>query len=269
MNMKLVLSLLCIAVLSCNEAPKEKRTDAVTSIKVAKIDDSKYPEVLRKIFDVHGGLAAWKSKRTISYEMPKVDAIEKQTIDLYSRNEKIEMPGIIMGSEGGDIWLLDEEEAYEGDAVFYHNLMFYFYAMPFVIADDGINYSEAEALEFDGVSYPGIRISYRDGVGLSAKDEYFLHYNAETFQMEWLGYTVTYRSGEKSDNIKWIRYNDWMEVQGLLLPKSLTWYDYEGRTIKEARAPLEFENVTLRETPASADFYAKPEGAKVVNAKMN
>lgn len=177
------------------------------------------------------------------------------------------MPEISMGSNGKDIWLLDKKEAYEGDAIFYHNLMFYFYTMPFVLSDDGINFAEAEALEFEGASYQGIRISYNDGVGLSAKDEYLVHYNSEIFQMEWLGYTVTYSSGEKSDNVRWIRYNDWMDVDGLKLTKSLTWHDYEGRTIKEARDPLFFENVALSETSLPANFFTTPESAKVVSSK--
>ncbi len=266
--MKLVLvSLFCLTVLACKETPKEMKAESEAPEAVAEIDDSKYPEALRKIFEAHGGLTAWKAKRTISFEIPKKDMTEKHTIDLFSRNEKIEMPGISMGSQGSNIWLLDEKEAYKGDAVFYHNLMFYFYAMPFVLADDGIQYGDTIPLEFEGKEYPGIRISYNDGVGLSAKDEYFIHYNPETYKMEWLGYTVTFRSGEKSDNVKWIRYKDWMNVDGLVLPKSLTWHEYEGRTIKEPREPLQFENVTLSQTTMAEDFFTMPENAKSVKPK--
>ncbi len=262
--MKLVLvSLFCITLFSCKETLKEVKTEAASE-KVVMIDNSKYTDALQKVFKTHGGLETWKSKRTLSFEIPKKDKTEKHTVDLYSRDEKIEMPGIIMGSEKGLIWLHDEKEAYKGDAVFYHNLMFYFYAMPFVLSDDGINYSEAEPLEFEGNTYPGIRISYNAGVGLSAKDEYYIHYNPETFQMQWLGYTVTFKSGEKSDNVKWIRYNDWMNVDGLQLPKSITWHAYEGRTIKGPKPARKFENVSLSEMALDADFFKMPEGAKVV-----
>lgn len=266
--MKLVLvSLFCITVLSCKEVPKEIKSEVIASEAVDKIDDSKYPEAMRKVFEAHGGLTNWKSKRMLSFEIAKPNKTEKHTIDLYSRNEKIEMSGITMGSNGTDIWLHDENEAYKGDAVFYHNLMFYFYAMPFVLSDDGINYSDADSLEFEGTSYLGIRISYNDGVGLSSKDEYFIYYNPKTFQMEWLGYTVTFKSGKKSDNINWIRYNDLINVDGFMLPNSLTWYAAEGRTIKEARSPLKFENVSLSETSQTADFFTQPKGAKIVNSK--
>jgi len=264
--MKLILvSLFCIAMMSCKETPKEMKTESETPEMAVNIDDSKYPEALRKVFEAHGGLTAWKNQRVLTFEMPKEETTEKHTIDLYSRDEKIEMPSISMGSDGADIWLNDTEGAYKGDAVFYHNLMFYFYAMPFVLADDGIQYSDTEPLKFEGKTYPGIRISYNDGVGLSPKDEYFIHYNSETFQMEWLGYTVTFRSGEKSDNVKWIRYNDWMDVDEVVLPRSLTWYSVEDGQIKEPRSPRIFENVTLSETAQPAGFFAKPEVAKIVN----
>lgn len=160
--------------------------------------------------------------------------------------------------------MADEKESYKGDPIFYHNLMFYFYSMPFVLADDGIMYSDTEDLEFEGKTYPGVRISYKDGIGASSKDEYYLHYDPESFQMTWLGYTVTYRSGEKSDNIKWIRYNDWIEIEELKLPNSMTWHAYEGRTIREARDPTIFENVVISVTPKPDTFYARPENAKVV-----
>ncbi len=267
--MKLVIvSLFCFVILSCKENPKEIKNESAEPEIPSKIDDSKFPEAMRKVFEAHGGLPTWKNKRVLSFEIPKPDYAEKHTIDLYTRNEKIEMPDFSMGSDGAEIWLFDKANRYQGDPVFYHNLMFYFYAMPFVLSDNGINYSEAEALEFEGTSYPGIRISYNEGVGLSAKDEYFIHYNPKSFQMEWLGYTVTFRSGEKSDNIKWIRYNDWINVDGLTLPKSITWHEYEGRTIREAREPLYFENVTLNETTQATDFFTQPEGAKIMNVKM-
>lgn len=223
-----------------------------------------FPENISKVFEAHGGLKNWKKKRTLSFTIAKPEAPETHTIDLYSRNEKIEMPDVAMGYDGKNFWLVDEAESYKGDPIFYHNLMFYFYAMPFVLGDKGTIYSETEALKYDGKTYPGIRISFDAGTGVSSKDEYFLHYDQETHQMAWLGYTVTYRSGEKSDNIKWIRYNDWMEVDGLILPQSITWHAYEGRTIKEGRDPTIFEDVALSETPKEATFYAKSENAKVV-----
>ena len=73
-----------------------------------------------------------------------------------------------------------------------------FLTMPFVLADDGINYQDVEPLVFEGKTYPGIQISYESGVGESSEDEYKVYYDPETNKMTWLGYTVTYFSKEKS-----------------------------------------------------------------------
>ncbi|WP_190809262.1 DUF6503 family protein [Flagellimonas sp. S3867] len=226
-----------------------------------------YPEALKNVFTAHGGLKNWKSQRTLTYEMPKPKLKELHIIDLWTRKDRVDTEKFSMGSNGEKVWLLDAAENYKGDAVFYHNLMFYFYAMPFVLADDGIHYGETEALEYDGKSYPGIRIYYDSGVGTSPKDEYFIHFDAETHKMAWLGYTVTYRTGEISDNVKWIRYDDWQEIDGLTLPKAITWYNYEGTKILDARSTVNFENVTLTKTAKPEGYYAKPEGGNFVEAK--
>ena len=143
--------------------------------------------------------------------------------------------------------------------------MFYFYAMPFVLGDDGIIYSEAEPIEFEGVTYPGILISYNSGVGESPDDEYILYYNPETYQMEWLAYTVTFGKNEKSKDFRFIRYNDWQDLNGLQLPNSISWYTYENNTPKELRNTVEFVNVTLKNSKPNSDLFEMPEGAAVVD----
>ena len=112
-------------------------------------------------------------------------------------------------------------------------------------------------------------MSYDNGVGASSKDEYFIHYHPETFEMAWLGYTVTFRSGKKSEKVKWIRYNDWMSIEGVRLPNSLTWHDYEGRTIKEARDSRNFQNVILSSEALPIDFFEVPKGATVLNNEIH
>lgn len=252
---------------SCKEGPKTGNVKEDTSSTMAQTTESKYPDALQKVFEAHGGINAWRGKKSLVYDMPKPKGRETHTTNLYSRRDRIDTPDFSMGFDGENVWLLDENDSYKGDPVFYHNLMFYFYAMPFILADNGINYGETEDLIFEGKSYPGIRISYEVGVGTSYKDEYFIHYDPETYQMTWLGYTVTYRSGEKSDNVKWIRYNDWMEVAGVTLPRSITWHAYDGRDIKEAKSTVPFENVVLSETVKPDTFFAKPETAKVIVGK--
>lgn len=264
---KITLFALVSVLFSCktDKTKQQTKTEEVTSVNTEV--KSSYPEVLAKVFDAHGGLATWNSFKTLSFTIPKEETSETHTTALKSRKETITSTEFSTGYDGSKIWLLDENDTYKGDAVFYHNLMFYFYAMPFVLADDGINYEETPALEFEGKSYPGFRMSYNDGVGNSPKDEYFLHYDPETFQMQWLGYTVTFRSGEKSENVKWIRYNDWMDVNDVILPKSITWYTSEDNTLTVPRNTVLFEDVSLSTNEKPAGFYDKPGKGVFVSGK--
>jgi hypothetical protein len=265
---KITILALVLILGSCKPNVKQEAAQGSVPEKLTE-DTSNYPNAMMQVFDAHGGLQLWKQQRTLSFGIPNPDNPEIHTVDLWSRRDRVDSKGVSMGFDGTEIWLLDPESTYKGDAAFYHNLMFYFYAMPFVLADDGIVYSEADALAFEGKEYPGVRIAYESGVGVSSKDEYYIHFDPDTYQMAWLGYTVTYRTGEKSDNIKWIRYDDWQTVNGLVLPKSITWYNYEGNTILDPKSTVVFTDVALGTTPKPKEFYAKPEGAISVVAKKN
>lgn len=226
-----------------------------------------YPDAFMKVLAVHGGIAKWKVQKTLSFIKPNDKGFEHYTIDLQTRDEKVVSEEVERGYEGDKAWLLDPEKNFKGDALFYKNLYFYFYAMPFVLADKGINYTETDALAVNGVSYPGIKISFNQGVGISPKDEYFLHYDPKTNQMAWLGYTVTYRTGEKSDKISWIHYNDWTEVSGLSLPKSISWHKADGNKILGVAKTVDFENVILSDHSMEKGYYAKPESATYIGSK--
>lgn len=260
------LLLLLLIVTSCQEKATKKDVGKAPSESSTE-QNMNYPKMLHDILEVHGGMEQWRSMRSLVFEIPRSEFVERHTTDLYSRKDRIDTPKYTMGFDGTDVWLLDEDKQYEGDPVFYHNLMFYFFAMPFVLADDGIVYSETEDLVFENINYPGLRISYNAGVGTSPKDEYFIHFDKNTGRMAWLGYTVTYRSGEKSSRIKWIRYKSWQQVSGIYLPETIVWYNYEGRTIKEPKNSVSFTNVELSKNPRPDEFYKKPERSVVVKAK--
>ncbi|MEM9142387.1 MAG: DUF6503 family protein [Bacteroidota bacterium] len=221
--------------------------------------------ILAQVIAAHGGMENWKRMHTLSYEIPKDSGTEKHTIDLHSRKDRIQMGDIAMGYNGDTVWVLDEKGDYKGNPDFYHNLMFYFFAMPFVLTDPGIQYGKTRDLIVDGEAYPGISIGYDAGIGASPKDEYFLHFDPVTHTMAWLGYTATFGSDETSKKVNWIRYSDWAPVKGVLLPRSITWYDHEDREIGEPRSTVKFENITLERTSKPLSFYENPNGGQQGN----
>jgi hypothetical protein len=257
------LLLLTLALMfSCKQ---DTKTNEVKENSQEVIATKTYPENISKIFNVHGGLEKWNAMQSLAFTMPKPKGDEVTTTNLKSRKSLIEMPNHTMGFDGKDVWLLQKDTmTYKGNPKFYYNLMFYFYAMPFVLGDDGITYKEVEPLTFEGKDYPGILISYGSGVGASPEDEYILYYDAETNKMAWLAYTVTFFSKAKTKDFHLIKYDDWQLVNELLLPKTFKWYDFKDKVVGEFQREMNFVNVTTSLTKPDDNLFEKPEEAKIV-----
>ena len=252
--MKRVLLLLIIVIsVSCkNEAKKETKEKTIVEVK-----KESFPAELGKVFEKHGGINIWRKVQILSFNKDE----EIHTVDLHSRKTVINSPKYSLGFNGKEVWLDEEEKGdYKGNPAFYHNLFFYFYAMPFVLADDGISYKKVDYLVFEGTKYPGYKISYNADKGTSPDDNYIVYYNPKTFQMEWLAYTVTFNSKEPSEKYNLIRYNSWENVNGLMLPKAITWYkkDENGVPTEPARPATEFTLPLLSQGKLADSFFEKP-----------
>ena len=229
------------------------------------VTTSIYPENITKVFDAHGGLDRWNSMQSLEYTMLKGNNKDITITNLKNRKTVIHMPKYDLGFNGKDVWLKNKDTvAYKGKPRFMYNLMFYFYAMPFILADDGIIYENAEPLLVDNKSYPGIKISYDSGVGESPEDEYILYYDSETYKMTWLGYTVTYFSKEKSKVFHYRKYTEWETVNGLLLPKTMERYKSKDNLPKELHSINRFENIKLSSLAPNGKLFEIPEGAKII-----
>ena len=206
-----------------------------------KMNENKFPKHLSKVFQKHGGLNKWNELNQLSF----VKGNEKHVIDLKSRKSLITSENYILGFDGSNVWLQQKDStSFKGNKDFYYNLFFYFYAMPFVLADDGIVYEKSKPFLFEGTSYPGIKISYKANIGSSPDDNYYVYYNPKNYQMEWLQYSVTFFSKKSTTKVNTIRYNDWVQVDGFLLPNSFTWYkkDAKGNISEPARSATLFTN---------------------------
>ena len=254
------LTLICciIVMAGCQSHDKSDLSNSIIQSK----HTIEYPVPLIKVFDKHGGLDQWHDMRAMNFEIVKEEGKEITYVDLKNRREMIEANNFTMGYDGTQHWA-DTDTSYKGNPVFYKNLMFYFFAMPFVLADEGITYTKVDDLVFEGINYPGYKISYGAGIGESPEDEYFMHYDEQN-QMAWLGYTVTYFSKEKAAKISWIRYDDWAIINGLVLPKTLSWYQVENNQPTELRNKREFVNVMVTEKPFDDQKFEKIESAEYV-----
>lgn len=258
------LLFIVITITACKNDTKDN-SKVIETVKKEDITTSIYPESISKVFNAHGSIDNWNKMQTLSFSMAKPTGKEIVTENLKTRAEVIDTPAYTQGFDGETLWIQEKDgKEYEGKPKFYKGLMFYFYAMPYVLGDDGVKYEDTEPLIFEGKSYPGILISYEEGIGESSSDQYKIYYDAKTGQMEWLGYTVTFGKGEASDDFHFIRYNNWQTVNGLVLPKSIDWYIVKNNIPTEKRNTVEFTDVLISEKTPDANMFVKPEGANVI-----
>ncbi len=252
----------CTLLISCNQkatSEKENQLQEEPEQEVIPDRSENFPDDITAVFKAHGGIQAFDQMNSLVFEIVKPEGNEKHTTDLKTRHARIETDKFSLGFDGKEAWLVQEDStAFKGNPRFYHNLMFYFYAMPFVLGDDGISYEKVSDLKVEDKSYVGYKISYSDGVGDSPKDNYFLYYDEATHQMKFLGYTVTFFSKEASEKIKLIEYADWNNVNGLLLPKTLKWRAYKEGVVGEVKSERNFVNAIANKEKPSSSLFEKP-----------
>ncbi|MGJ8742915.1 DUF6503 family protein [Polaribacter sp.] len=251
---KVLLLLIVVITISCKNEPKKEVKE---SIKKEVVKKESFPEELGKVFEAHGGIDTWRNAEILSFK--KGD--EVHTVNLQSRINVINAPNYSVGFDGENVWLDEVEKGtFKGNPAFYHNLFFYFYAMPFVLADKGITYEKIAPLTVGGVSYPGYKMSFKSNIGSSPDDNYKLYYNPTTYQMEWLAYTATFMSKKPSDNFNIIKYGQWNNVNGLVLPTAITWYkkDENGVPTEPARPATVFTEAIINKNNLTDSFFSKP-----------
>lgn len=259
MKKLIIVLFILIVFVSCKKAVNESKVVVTETQKEEVILDrsSDFPEDIAAVFKAHGGIQAFDQQQTLVFEIIKPNGNEKHSTDLKTRHARIETDKYTLGFDGKDAWIKQDSTYFDKDPRFYHNLMFYFYAMPFVLGDDGITYEKAENLIVGETTYPGYKITYSDGVGDSPKDNYFLYYDSTTYKMKYLGYTVTFFNKEVSDKVSLIEYADWNMVNGLLLPKTLKWRQYKDAVVGEIKNEVNFVNAAVSKDKMDAIFYKK------------
>ncbi len=253
--------LLIVTIISCKQEVKpEKEIKVREEQKEEVIPDRSgdFPEDIATVFRAHGGINTFDQMNSMIFEIAKPEGNEKHTIDLKTRYARVETDKFVLGFDGKEAWLEQDSTYFKGNPRFYHNLMFYFYAMPFVLGDDGISYQKVDDLNIDDISYAGYKISYGDGVGDSPKDNYFLYYDKVSGKMKFLGYTVTFFSKESSEKISLIEYAAWNDVNGILLPTTLKWRAYKDGIVGEVKSEINFVNAKIDKKKVSGSLFKKP-----------
>lgn len=252
------LAIFCFAIffLAC--------TSNIATKEIIAANKKIMPKALLQGIEAHGGLERWYELETWAYSIDRNEKPEHHFIDLKTRKALITHPDYTIGFDCKEVWITPDKAAFgKGSPRFYHNLRWYFHAFPFVMADPGINYEVLPQKEMNGRTYDAIKISYNAGVGDAPDDYYIAHFDTETHQMYMLLYTVTYFQGKPGDKYNALIYDDWIKVNDLLVPRSMTGYKYADGKLGDKRYDRPFLDIELTTTPADQSKFEMPAGAEI------
>lgn len=223
------------------------------------------PETALKIaLDAHGGLERWASFGALEFDLRKGERTEHVLVDLHSRSHKLSGEGYSIGYNGRDMWIAPDSSAYPGNARFYSSLDFYFFSLPFVLADPGAMHEPVGRRVLGDETYDVVKVSFEPGTGESPDDYYYTHFDTLSGQLEFLLYTVTFGDGQPNEQYYGRAY-EWQEVDGLTVPASTTSYrwDSEQDTLGQQRSITQYSNVTFRSERPDPAVFDPPAGSHI------
>lgn len=249
------LSVFILAIITSCSTGKKTETDVYVN----------YPENFSNLLKAHGGLDKWNLSNTLEFDLfnPEDSSTEHHLVDLKSRKVLVQGDSFRIGFNGNDVWVAPDKKAFPGkSARFYHNLFFYFFSIPYVLADPGVNYQE-DSVSLNGEKFSCIKATFNAGVGDADKDFYKMVIDPKTNKLTSLLYTVTYYSGETHERYNLLKYMDWQEIDGLQFPGKLVGYKYEDGTIGEKRYEYLFKNIVLKKEAPADSLFAVPDVAEI------
>ncbi|TXF91430.1 hypothetical protein FUA23_01665 [Neolewinella aurantiaca] len=249
-------------------APFAQRIEAATE-RLSGTDAGKL--VLASI-DAHGGLDKWYSQSPLYYHFQYLPTDDKTIRDSYILNDYVNaravhtsanQEGVTYGFDGQDAWHAPADVKPTVSPRFWSLTPYYFVGLPFVLADEGINFEQLPDAEWEGTTYNKIKVTYEQGTGDADGDYYVLWINPETKQMDALNYIVSYPGFFKDEGHspeKLMVLSGKTTVDGITLPTGYTtrWSDKPTEVITNIYVKdYEFRPDTEDEA------FAKPAGAKV------
>ncbi len=224
----------------------------------------------------HGGLPRWQGFGQVEFDLTwkfgERTLQDHQLFDLVTREGRIQCDRYSLGGSQSDgVWVMPEPKVLGSMSPrFYLWTPFYFFALPFVLADDGVKATVLGPRQFSGKEYNAVRFSFGTGMGDAPDDTYTCYFDAGTHRLRLVRYTVTFfdggakaRAGEAVEHA--ILFEEWQEVQGLVVPKKALFFNWKGDGIEgEARGSAEFGNVRFAADRPAATNFAKPAAAVMV-----
>lgn len=228
------------------------------------------PEALAQCLDAHGGLDTWSQYGTLEYAFTRerggTTLQDRQLVDLVDRRLRITADAYTIVHDGQTVGIAPGPDAldYGPGPRFYSMTYFYFFAIPFVLADPGTNHEAMGTETVDGTPYDVVKVSYDAGVGDAPEDVYLAYIDAETHRLGFVRYSVTYGDIGRTEPTSVIHYREWTETSGLVVPTRATFHPWEDGSLGASTAEVRFDAVAFASERPSDDAFAMPEGAATI-----
>jgi hypothetical protein len=226
-----ICAVLAVA-LSCSKKKteeNEQRADEAAPV------DADAPAIVVAMIEAHGGMAAWRSATSVSFEdefmTPDSAAVKSRVmVDQDRRRVYIDFPGTdqSMAWDGRRAWSMNWQQPYPPR--FLALLNYYFTNLPWLTLDPGVRLSVAgkDSLWIDKTEYHIVNMSFAPGTGDTPRDTYRLYIDPASKRLRACAYTITYRAlvpdsvDAMPENI--LVYDEFTKADGLLVPASYTIY---------------------------------------------
>ncbi len=231
--------------------------------------------VLRAI-NAMGGLEAWYGNGPLYYHFnyqPVDGGTARNTLitNDYLRSRAVHQlvadTTQRFGFDGEQAWSLSGDRVTGMSPRFWSLTPYYFVGLPFVLADEGINFESLPAAKLDGTPYDMVKVTYAQGTGDASDDYYVLYLHPDTGQLDALRYIVSYPgyfpSGGHNPE-KLMKITGQTKVDGITLPTGYATYVWN-----DGDPGPEVTTITVSDyafLPALADaFFAMPDSAQIYN----
>lgn len=224
------------------------------------------PNPLDQTFKAHGGISKWQEQHALSYTMvgfpltPQVAKPNKSTVDLKNRYNRIESDDFVVGFNGEKGWCVPNQEAVGLKPRFFSLGSFYFVGIPFVFADPGVVLEDAGEAMFKGKTYKLVKVGYKTGTGHTSKDDYHIFIDPDTSMLALINHSVT--EVPDVERVTWV-YNEWQNVDGLLIPSSITFYAGWNPDEPGKGSIYTIENAKFSKVSPDVSIYQPPENAVI------
>lgn len=242
-----------------------------------RLEGSEAGRLVWKSIQAHGGLDRWFSNGPIFFRFdyqPLGDGTVRdtyQTVDTWrslARHEMADDRDTEFGWDGEQAWVYPADAELELNPRFWALTPYYFVAMPFVLADAGVQLESLDDAELRGETYDIVKVTFAEGTGDAPDDYYIVYFDKKTSEVAALRYVVSYpgffpEGGHTPEKL--MVYEGGISLDGITLAQNYPTYKWDAQTGVPGEKVTAIEMSALDFRPGLAKtFFEAPEGARMI-----